>query len=72
VKSNHEPSGKSAASSGPISISSPEFKRSALAELKDWVKRGHCQLAEGNEVLWTPEELAAMTPEQRARCSPQK
>ena len=33
------------------SVDSPEFRASAIGELKDWVRQGHCKLAEGNQVL---------------------
>ncbi len=56
-------------SKAPEPVNSPEFRKGALEELKDWVRKGHCKLAPGFEILWTPEELAAMTPAERARCA---
>jgi hypothetical protein len=61
-KSNSKPTGQSSSTSRKPLI--------GWEEVKDWVRKGHCQLAEGNTILWTPEELAAMTPEERARCAP--
>jgi hypothetical protein len=43
--SSREPIAKSATPSSPSSISSPEFKASALAELRDWIAKGHCKVA---------------------------
>jgi len=53
----------------PKSVNSPEFRKEMLDELKDWVKKGHATLAPGNTIDWTPEELAAMTTEECARCA---
>ncbi len=40
-----KPTAKSATPSKPNSISSPAFHDSALAELKDWIEKGHCKVA---------------------------
>ncbi len=45
-----------------------EKVKAAVRELKASVRAGACILAPGNEIHWTPEELASMTPEERARC----
>ena len=65
-----EPTGKCGTNAAaPRPVNSPEFRKKMADELKDWVRKGHCKLAPGNEILWTPEELAAMTPEERVRCA---
>jgi hypothetical protein len=69
---NNALTNKAAPTSQPNAVNSPEFCKGIVDELKDWVKKGHCKLAPGNEILWTPEELAAMTPEERARCAPSR
>jgi len=73
--SNEKPTAASASSSSANSTRSPkehrEYVKSCLDELKDWIKQGHIQNSQF-EIHWTPEELAEMTPEQKARCVPQK
>jgi hypothetical protein len=68
----HEPTTKSGTTSPARSVNSPEFRQEMIQHLKDCVRDGVTKLAPGNKIHWTPEELAAMTPEQRARCQPAK
>jgi len=64
VTSNNPPTDESA-------TTSPNRSTVSLAQhLKDCVRDGATKLAQGNVIHWTPEELAQMTPEQRARCVP--
>ena len=50
MKSSSELTDKSATTSPPKSVNSPEFRKAMLDELKDWVAKGHCKLAEGNSI----------------------
>ena len=53
-KSSETPTVRSRPGSSSTSINSPEFKKSALQELKDWVAKGHAKLAEGNQIIEAP------------------
>ena len=43
------------------SVDSPEFRASAIGELKDWVRQGHAKLAEGNQIIPSPQPGAGST-----------
>jgi hypothetical protein len=70
VRSNSEPTEKSAPRSPDKPAYSPEMVKGAASELKECVRNGTVKLAPGNEIRWTPDELQAMTPDERARCAP--
>jgi len=54
MKSSETPTGRPSSLSPNTSINSPEFRESAIRDLKDCIRRGHCKLAEGNELLDPP------------------
>ena len=60
------------AKSGTTSKGSSMSCEDLVSELKACVRSGAAKLDPENEIQWTPEELASMTPAERARCVPEK
>jgi hypothetical protein len=55
-QSSETPTGKSKPPSLSRPINSPEFRKEALDELRDWVEQGHANPAPGNQVMSKPQK----------------